>query len=54
MGGVKSCFIITAKAKDTIDLRFWLVKTSAEAYFRGIGGPNFEEAGLLFQTVAFK
>jgi hypothetical protein len=49
VGGVKSCFIITAKAKDTIDLRFWLVKTSAEAHFEESVALILKKLGCYFR-----
>jgi len=51
MGGVKSCFIITAKAKDTIDLRFWLVKTSTEAHFEESVALIMKKLGYYFRQM---
>ncbi len=49
VGGVKSCFIITAKAKDTIDLRSWLVKTSTEAHFEESVALILKKLGCYFR-----
>ncbi len=51
VGGVKSCFIITAKAKDTNDLRFWLVKTSAEAHFDESVAQILKKLGYYFRQM---
>lgn len=51
VGGVKSCFIITAKEEDTIDLSLWLKKASAEAYFEESVALILEKLGCYFRQL---